>query len=402
MPQYTYKCKDLQGKKHKGQINAPDKTTAMTELKKQKWIVYSLKEYNPTLWSTEIYFGNPVKNKHFIIFCRQLSALTRAGVSIVESIRVLAEQTESKPLKKALTSVSASMLKGNSFSHSASEYKQIFPPIFINMIRAGEESGNMEDTLDRLATYFEKAHYTKEKVKSAMMYPMIVGLISVIVIIYLMNFVVPRFVGVFEDLGTELPLITKLVISTSDSMQAQWYFWLIGIIVIVVGFQLFKRSKLGSYILDYVKLKMPVFGMLNQKSMIAQMSRTLSSLYASSVPVLQSLTIVERVVDNKVIGNVLNESKDSLRKGLPLSEPLKKSWVFPPLVTQMIAIGEETGTLDEMLGKVAEFYEKDVENLVDRLKSLLEPLLILMLTGVVGTIIAAILIPMLSIYSNLG
>ncbi|NBI27999.1 type II secretion system F family protein [Chengkuizengella marina] len=402
MPQYEYKCKDVQGKRYKGVLTSLDKSTAMSELKKQKWIVYSLKDYNPTLWSKEIYFGNPVKNEHFIIFCRQLSALTRAGVSIVESVRVLAEQTESKPLKKALTSVVTSMLKGNSFSQSTSEFKHIFPPIFINMIRAGEEAGKMEDTLERLAIYFEKAHYTKEKVKSAMMYPMIVGIISFIVIIYLLNFVVPRFVTVFEDLGTELPLITKIVISTSDSMQSQWYLWLLGVILLVVAFQGFKRSQFGSYILDVMKLKIPFFGKLNQKTVIAQMSRTLSSLYASSVPVLYSLTIVEKVVDNKVIGKVLHESKDSLTKGLPLSEPLKKSWVFPPLVTQMIAIGEETGTLEEMLEKVAQFYEKDVENLVDRLKSLLEPLLILMLTVVVGTIIAAILIPMLSIYSNLG
>ncbi|MFS1512761.1 type II secretion system F family protein [Chengkuizengella sp. SCS-71B] len=402
MPQYEYRCKDLQGIRHKGVLNSLDKTTAISELKKQKWIVYSLKEYNPTLWSKEIYIGNPVKNEHFIIFCRQLSALTRAGVSIVESVRVLAEQTESKPLKKALTSVSASMLKGNSFSHSVSEFKHIFPSIFINMVRVGEEAGIMEDTLDRLAIYFEKAYYTKEKVKSATVYPMFVGVISVIIIICLMNFVVPKFVNIFEELGTDLPLITEIIISTSNSMQTQWYFWILGVILLLMVFLWFKRSQFGSYILDVVKLKMPVFGRLNQKKVIAQMSRTLSSLYASSVPVLQSLTIVEKVIDNKVIGRVLHESRESLRKGLSLSDPLKKSWVFPSLVTQMITIGEETGTLDEMLGKVADFYEKDVENLVDRLKSLLEPLLILMLTGLVGTIIAAILIPMLSIYSNLG
>ncbi|NDI35405.1 type II secretion system F family protein [Chengkuizengella sediminis] len=400
MPQYVYKCKDIHGKRQKGILNAVDKAAAMLELKKRKWIIYSLNDHNPSILTKEIYIGNPVKNTHFIIFCRQFSALTRAGVSIVESVRILSEQTESKPLKKALAEVANSMLKGNSLSQSASEFKKIFPPIFINMIRAGEEAGNMDDTLDRLATFFEKAHYTKEKVKSAMMYPMIVGVISIIVVIYLLNFVVPRFVSVLEDLGAELPLITRIVISLSESMQQDWYFWILGVILLIVGFQWFKRTSFGSHLLDYIKLKMPIFGVLNQKSAIAQMTRTLSSLYASSVPVLQSLSIVERIIDNKVIGKVLLQSQESLRKGMPLSEPLKKSWVFPPLVTQMIAIGEETGSLDDMLSKVADFYEKDVENMVDRLKALIEPLLIVFLTVVVGGVIAAVLLPMFSIYEN--
>lgn len=220
-------------------------------------------------------------------------------------------------------------------------------------------------------------------------------------VIYLLWAIVPQFVTMFESFDAELPAITKMVLALSKSIQGQWYFWILGVLLLVVAYQITKRTEKGAYVLDYAKLKVPVFGKLNQKGSIAQFTRTFSSLYASSVPILQSLAIVEEVAGNKVIGRYIRSASDSLRQGNPLSEPLKKAWVFPPLVTQMIAIGEETGALDTMLSKVADFYEMDVENTVDRLKSLLEPLLIAFLAGVVGVIVAAIMLPMFSLYSNM-
>jgi type IV pilus assembly protein PilC len=269
------------------------------------------------------------------------------------------------------------------------------------MVRAGEETGNMEDTLDRLALFFEKEHYTREKVKSAMTYPVVVGIIALVVVAYLMKFVVPRFETMFTQMGAELPVLTKIILSLSRSVENQWYIWLLVIVLIVAAYQLFKRTDKGAYAIDLMKLKIPVFGPLNQKGAIARMTRTLASLYASAVPVLQSLSIAEKVVGNLVISKYLRDSQDSLRRGRSLSEPLRKAWVFPPLVSQMIAIGEETGSLDEMLGKIADFYEKDVENMVDKLKALLEPLLIVFLAGVVGVIVAAIMLPMMQIYNNI-
>lgn len=400
MPQFAYHVKTTGGKQLQGRLNSMDKSSAVEELRKRGLTVLSVEEIRKSVLSTEIYIGNPVKSIHFIIFCRQFSTLIRAGVTIVEATNILAAQTESKPLKKALVDVSSALLRGIPFSRAVQEHKRFFPPLFVSMIRAGEETGDLEGTLDRLALFFEKAHTTKEKIKSAMTYPAVVGLMSIASVIYLLQGVVPQFVTMFESFDTELPAITKIVLALSKSMSHQWYYWVISLVVLIVAYQIYKRTERGRYVLDYAKLRVPIFGKLAQKGAIAQMSRTLSSLYASSVPVLQSLTIVEEVVGNKVIGGYIRKSGESLRQGNSLSEPFKKAWVFPPLVTQMIAVGEETGSLDQMLAKIADFYEMDVDNTVDRLKSLIEPLLIVFLAGVVGLIVMAIILPMFTLYSS--
>lgn len=401
MQQFEYQVKTSGGKQLRGKLSAVDKSSAMEELRKRGLTVFSLVETKQTILSMDIYIGNPVKPIHFIIYCRQFATLIRAGVSIVDATRILAEQTDSKPLRKALIDVNSSLLRGISFSQSVQDHKKIFPALFVSMIRAGEESGDLEGTLDRLALYYEKQHSTTEKIKSALTYPVTVGVMAVAAVVYLLWAIVPQFVSMFESMNAELPAITKIVLALSESIQGQWYIWLLAVLVLIVAYQVFKRTERGAYWLDYAKLKLPVFGKLNQKGSIAQFTRTFASLYASSVPVLQSLSIVEEVAGNKVIGQYIRSAGDSLRQGKPLSEPLKKAWVFPPLVTQMIAIGEETGALDQMLSKVADFYEMDVENTVDRLKSLLEPLLIAFLAGVVGIIVAAIMLPMFSMYGNM-
>lgn len=401
MALFEYQVKTAAGRPIKGKLTATDKPAAMDELRKRGLTVFSLVERKTSILQADIYIGNPVKTIHFIIYCRQFATLMRAGVSIVDATRILAEQTDSKPLRKALVDVGSSLLRGIPFSQAVQDHKRIFPPLFVSMIRAGEESGNMEGTLERLAVFFEKQHTTTEKIKSALTYPITVGVMAVGAVIYLLWAIVPQFVTMFESMNAELPAITKMVLALSKSIQGQWYFWILGVLLLVVTYQITKRTEKGAYALDYAKLKLPVFGKLNQKGSIAQFTRTFASLYASSVPILQSLAIVEEVAGNKVIGKYIRSASDSLRQGNPLSEPLKKAWVFPPLVTQMIAIGEETGALDTMLSKVADFYEMDVENTVDRLKSLLEPLLIAFLAGVVGLIVAAIMLPMFSLYSNM-
>ncbi|THF76942.1 type II secretion system F family protein [Cohnella fermenti] len=402
MADFIYQVKSQAGRHIKGKLSAMDKSAAMEELRKRNLVVLSLVEQRNTLLSMDIYIGNPVKGEQFIMYCRQFATLIRAGVSIVDATAILAEQTESKPLKKALADVHTSLLRGVAFSQAIVEHKKIFPAIFVNMIRAGEETGDIEGTLDRLALFLEKQHVTKEKIKSAMTYPAVVGAIAILACIYLLKAVVPQFVTMFESMNAELPAITRMVLALSNSIEHQWLFWLLGIVAIIAAYQAAKRTRKGGYWIDYAKLKVPIFGKLKQKGAIAQMSRTLSSLYASAVPVLQSLSIVEELVANKVIGGYIHSAADSLRQGNPLSDPLKKAWVFPPMVTQMISIGEETGALDQMLSKVADFYEMDVENTVDRLKSLLEPLLIVFLAGIVGTIVAAIMLPMFSLYGEMG
>lgn len=401
MPNYAYQVIDEKGKLQKGMLGAPNKSSAIAELKKKGLIVKTIEEKQKTVWQTEITFGAPVKMEDFVVYLRQFATLIRAGVSIVDATNILSNQSESKALRQALIEVTDKLRKGSALSAAVGDYPKIFPAIFVNMIRAGETAGNLDEVLDKLAHQFEKDYFTVEKVKSAMTYPIVVGTVAMISIAFLLTNVVPKFAGMLVAAGTEVPALTRTVMSLSDSLMHQWYIWIAGIVALVILFKLVVSMPKGRFALDYFKLKMPIFGVLFRKAAIARFTRTLGSLFHSSVPVLQALTVVEKVIGNAVIAQVINESKDSLRAGKSLSDPLSKSWVFPPLVTQMIAIGEETGALDQMLNKIADFYEQDVDNTVDKLKSLIEPLLLLVVASIVGTIIASIMLPMFKIYETI-
>ena len=315
---------------------------------------------------------------------------------------ILAVQTESKALKRALLEVEGDLRSGRPLSEATARHKKIFSNMFINMVRAGEAGGRIDETLDRLAVYYEKQHDTKQKVISALMYPAVLTVVAIGVVIFLLVSVVPTFVDMFNDFGGELPAITKFVMGASAFMQSYW--WLVMLLAagLVFAIMFLRNQKQSRYYFDYVLLRIPIFGKVLQKAVIARMTRTLSSLSASSVPILESMRIVEKVVDNEVIAKVIRESHDSLEQGQSLTLPMKSHWVFPPLVSQMIAIGEESGSLDAMLSKVADFYEKEVETTTDRLKSLIEPTMIIIIAALVGTIVLAIMVPMFEIYQYVG
>ncbi|MDW2875789.1 MULTISPECIES: type II secretion system F family protein [Bacillaceae] len=401
MPRYKYSGRDLKGKKS-GIISAASKREAMLQLKKDSIRVTELTEIAETLLTKELSIGNPVKLQDFVIYLRQFSTLLRAGVTVVDATGILSEQTESKALKKALVEVEQDLREGNPLSDAAAKHRKIFSSMFVNMIKAGEAGGNMDDTLERLAVHFEKQHFTKQKIVSALAYPVAVAIIAVAVVIFLLVSVVPTFVEMFKDFGGELPAITQFVLNSSEFMQAYWWLVVILFIALFVGFTAVRSNKSSKYYLDYALLRMPIFGKMLQKAALARMTRTLSSLFASSVPILQAIAIVENVVENEVVAKVLKKSRTSLEEGRSLTEPMRKHWVFPPLVSQMIAIGEETGSLDEMLSKVADFYEREVESSTDRLKSLIEPLMIVFLAGIVGTIVTSIMVPMFEIFNHVG
>ncbi|MGD6853800.1 type II secretion system F family protein [Bacillus infantis] len=401
MPRYKYSGRDMKGKKS-GIISAASKREAMLQLKKDSIRVTELNEVAETLLTKELSIGNPVKLQDFVIYLRQFSTLLRAGVTVVDATGILSEQTESKALKKALVEVEQDLREGNPLSDAAAKHRKIFSSMFVNMIKAGEAGGNMDDTLERLAVHFEKQHFTKQKIVSALAYPVAVAIIAVAVVIFLLVSVVPTFVEMFKDFGGELPAITQFVLSSSEFMQVYWWIVVILFIALFAGFTAVRSNKSSKYYLDYAFLRMPIFGKMLQKAALARMTRTLSSLFASSVPILQAIAIVENVVENEVVAKVLKKSRTSLEEGRSLTEPMRKHWVFPPLVSQMIAIGEETGSLDEMLSKVADFYEREVESSTDRLKSLIEPLMIVFLAGIVGTIVTSIMVPMFEIFNHVG
>ena len=401
MTVYRYSGRSTEGKFSKGTVTATNKAAAISKLRKQGVNPREIEE-SKSILHKELSLATSVNSQDFVIYCRQFATLIRAGVSIVESTKILAEQTGSKPLAKALIAVEEEIRSGISFSDAANKFPKVFPPLFVNMIRSGEATGNMDDTLDRMAVYFEKQFNTKKKVQSALTYPLVILFLTVVVALFLLLYLVPSFMDMFTSFDAELPLITKITIAFSDWLKSYWWIMFLLIAVVVIGFSYFyKKNEQFSYGVHYVLLKMPVFGTLLQKSAIARMMRTLSSLFSSAVPILQALTIVEKVVGNPVISKVVGESRNSLERGSSLSAPLEKSWIFPPLVTQMTSIGEETGSLDLMLSKIADFYEDDVDRTVDTLKSLIEPLMILFLAGVVGFIVAAIMMPMFSLYEQM-
>ena len=400
MARFKYEGRDRKGKRQ-GTVTAGSKREAMIKLKDEGIRVIEMTEVPETLLTKDISFGNPVKLQHFVIYLRQFSTLIKAGVTVVEATSILSAQTESKALKKALLSVEQELREGNPLSEAVSKHKKIFTPMFINMVKAGEVSGNLDETLDRLAEHFEKQHYTRQKIKSALAYPVVVGIIAIVVVIFLLVAVVPTFVTMFADLGGQLPAITRFVLSSSEFMQSFWWIVAIFIFAIVFLFTYLNSKSNTKYYLDYMKLRMPIFGNLMQKAALARMMRTLSSLFSSSVPILQAMSIVEKVVENEVLAMVIRDSRESLEKGRSMTEPMHKHWAFPPLVTQMIAIGEETGALDAMLSKIAEFYEKEVETGTDQLKSLIEPLMIVILAALVGTIVTSIMVPMFDMFNQI-
>ncbi|MTD29669.1 type II secretion system F family protein [Planomicrobium sp. YIM 101495] len=400
MARFRYEGRDRK-KIRSGVITATNQRGAIEKLREEGIRVTNILQLEETTLQKDIQIGNPVKREQFIMFLRQFSTLMRAGVTIVDAVHILSQQVESKPLQKVLVQVDDELRKGNSLSSALAEHPKIFEPLTVNLIHAGELSGNIDESLDRLATYYEKAYQTRQKVVSAMTYPAVVGVLAIGVVIFLLSSIVPMFVDMFASFGGELPLITQFVMAASEFVQQYWYLLLLIVAIIGIVFWMLRRDPKGRYFLDTVLLRMPIFGKIFKKSALARMTRTLSSLFSSSVPILQALTMVERVVGNEVIAKVVIEARDSLQRGGSLTEPMRNHWAFPPLIGHMISIGEKTGSLDHMLSKVAEFYEKEVEAETDRLKALIEPMMIVFLAVLVGTIVLAIMMPMFGMFENI-
>ncbi|MDG5470959.1 type II secretion system F family protein [Jeotgalibacillus sp. ET6] len=399
MARFKYEGKTKYGQK-KGIITAVTRKEAIQQLAVDGIRVLDIQEQQETLLNKDLAFGNPVKLQHLVIFVRQFSTLLKAGVTVVDATAILSKQTESKALKKALSAIELELREGNTLSDSSAKFNRIFEPFFINMIRAGEATGNLDETLERLGDHYEKQYNTRKKIQSALSYPIVVGLVAIGVVIFLLTSVVPTFVTMFADFGGELPLITQFVLNASGFMVSWWYLIVAGMIGLAALISVLKKHPSTKYHFDYAVLKIPLFGKLIQKAVLARLTRSMSSLFSSSVPILQALTIAESIVENEVMARVVKQSRESLEKGNSLTEPMKNHWAFPPLISQMIQIGEQTGALDSMLGKVADFYEKEVDNATEQLKSLIEPIMIVVLAGMVGTIVTSIMVPMFEIFND--
>src|SRR5690625_2336311 len=358
MLMFKYSGRTKEGDLKRGSVEGRNRQDAINKLRQQGISPRELTETKPSIFNRDLSIGgNTVNNEHFVIYCRQFATLIRAGVTIVEATNILAEQTDSKGLQRVLKIVESDIRTGTAFSEAVAKHPKAFPALFVNMSRAGEMTGNLDDTLDRMADYFEKQHSLKKNIRSTLVYPLVLSVLIIGVVIFLMVFIIPQFTSIYESFDSELPAITLMVLAISEFMQKLWWLILLVIALAIGLFAFMYRTNIAfNYAVHTALLKMPIFGKLLQKAAIARMTRTLSSLFSSAVPILQALDIVAKVVENPVISKVVKQSHKSLEAGGTLSEPLASHWVFPPLVHQMTAIGEQTGTLDYMLDKMADFY----------------------------------------------
>lgn len=399
MAVFLYKAKSKEGNVIKGKVEGSNKTHAIRTLSQMDLIVYEVEPVNDLL-NKDISIGKPLKQKDFVVFLRQFATLIEAGILLVNAIDLLAEQTESVALKEALVGISEDVKEGKSLSESMDLYPALFPKLLVQMIKSGEVSGNLQEVLDRMATYYEKQYNLKQKISTALTYPIVVSTFAIVITIFLLVGIVPIFGDMYASMGEELPFITQMVLGLSAAIQKFWWIFAFMILGLFYVFQQMRKKDSGVYFFDYLSLKLPVVGSFIQKAVLARMTQTLSSLLNSSVPILQAIDVTSDVVGNKVVEDVLQDARKSLERGESLAKPMEESWVFPPLIIQMIHVGEESGALDEMLLKVANIYEQEVNEASDKLQSLIEPILIIFLAVIVGFIVLSIVVPMFGLFNS--
>lgn len=394
MAQYNYKAMDKNGKAKKGSIEAINLDKAKEKLKSEGLIVQDIKEQGAGKKGG----GKKVKDKDLAVFCKQFSAVLNAGVTIISALEMMSEQLENKTLKRALQEAQSYVQKGGTLADAFKLNPKVFPPIMINMTAAGEMSGNLEICFDRLTTHFETANALHSKVKGAVTYPIVILIVVVAVVAVLLVGVIPQFSQMFDDLGSELPAATQMLVNLSDFLQHKWYILVIIVAAIVFGLKAFGKTEPGSLMYAKIGIKFPLFGNLTIKSAAATFSRTMATLMASGISLIDAVEQVAKMINNRIIREALLDAKTQIAKGVPLSKPLRDCGIFPPMLPQMTKIGEETGNIEDMMDKVADYYEMEVNDATDALTAAMEPLIIVIMGVVVGGIVMAIYSPMLSMY----
>lgn len=395
MAQYNYKAMDKNGKAKKGTIEAVSEDKAKEKLKAEGYIVQDIKEHGT---GGPKFAGGKVKDKDLAVFCKQFVSVLNAGVTIIAALEMMGEQMTNKALQRGVREAQSYVQKGGTLADGFKLNPKVFPPILINMVRAGEMSGNLEVCFERLTSHFENNNKIKSKVKSAVTYPIVVLLVVIVVVIVLLTGVVPQFADMFNDLGSELPKATQMLVDLSEFLKTKG--WLAALIVvgIVVALRMFGKTEPGSLLYAKIAIKAPVFGNLTIKSAAATFSRTLATLMASGIPLMDAIEQVAKMINNRIIREGLLDAKNQVAKGVPLSKPIKDMGIFPPMLPQMTKIGEETGNIEDMMDKVADYYEMEVNDAADALTAMLEPMIVVLMGVVVGGIVLAIYSPMLSMY----
>jgi type IV pilus assembly protein PilC len=410
MALYSYVAKDALGKVVRGTSEAENENVLVRRLRERGYWVQKVTpeqvgagpaEAAPR--RTRFTLLSRVSGRDLAIFCRQFATMINAGVSLVRCLSVLEEQSTSVRLKEIIREIQASVQAGETLSRALSRWPRVFSPLFVGLVRAGEVGGVLDETLNRLSTFLEEDQKLRRKVRSAMTYPVLVLCFASGIVIGLVTFILPKFMDLFQELGIkELPWMTEQLVRFSNLLTTKWYMLILGVVGFVIAVQRYTRTRTGRRHWHWLKLKLPVFGKLNHKVALARFSRTLSTLMTSGVSILQALETVAGAIDNEIMADAILAARAAIREGERIGDPLAKSGLFPPMVVQMITIGEETGSLDAMLSKVADFYEAEVEGTLQSLTAALEPLLIVTLGVIVGFIVVSMFLPLIAVIQNLS
>lgn len=402
MATFVWTGKTRQGTLQRGEVSAKNREEVIALLRKQNVLVTSIQQKARALSLTIPGLGGGVSDKDIVVFTRQFATMIDAGLPLVQCLEILTAQTENKVLAKTIGEVRQDVEAGSTYADALRKHPKVFDALYVNMVAAGEAGGILDTILNRLAKHIEKAMKLKKQIKTAMVYPAVIMCVAVIIIAILMVWVIPVFAKMFSDFGGALPAPTQLVVSASYFMKSNIIYMIIGVGVFIFAFRRFYRTPMGRKLVDRVALRLPVVGDLIRKAAVAKFTRTLGTLISSGVPILDGLSIVAKTAGNKIIEEAVMMTRQSISEGKTIAEPLGQTKVFPPMVVQMIAVGETTGALDAMLSKIADFYDEEVDAAVTALTSLLEPMLMVFLGVVIGFIVVAMYLPIFGMAGAVG
>ena len=410
MADYSYIAIEKSGKEIKGSMESDSREKVEQKLRSQGCIPLEIKEQNALQKDIKIGVGKKVKTRDLSVFCRQFVSMLRAGVSIVEALDMLSIQTENKTLSQAIREVRTEIGKGSTLSEAMEKQNKVFPPMLVNMVEAGETSGSIDKSLERMAIQFEKEAKLKGMMKRSMMYPMVLGVVALVILIVMLTYVIPNYMEMFEGYDFDMPALTLAIMHMGDFVKNHAILLVAIIVAIVIGIKSWKKTESGQEFFGTRAIKIPVFKNLNIKTYSSVFARTLSTLMQAGIPMIDAVDSVANTMTN-ILYNIchcichkreLLKAKEEIAKGVPLSEPLKNGGLFPPMVVHMMAIGEETGEIEEMLDKLADYYDEEVEVTTQTVLALLEPMIIVFMAIIVVILIAAIMGPMLSLYNGVG
>lgn len=401
MADFSYIAINKDGKEVKGSIQAESIPSARFKLKAEGMTPVTIKEQGLLDKDINLGFEKKVKSRDLSIFCRQFTSIINAGVPVVDALRMMGDQTPNKALKKAIVDTREFVQQGMTLTEAMKKSPKVFPSMFINMVEAGEASGNLDLAVSRMGQQFEKSAKLTGLVKKAMIYPIVMLTVAITVTILMSIIVVPKFASMFEEMGSQLPLATRIIVSFSDVLIHQWYLIIFTIVALVLLLRTFGKTEQGMIFFGTLAIKVPIFGKLNVKSYSAKFSRTLSTLVSAGISITSAIEITSRTMSNILFQRAMQKAKEEVEQGIPLSVPIRKSQVFPPLVYNMLAIGEDTGNIEGMLDKVAEYYEEETEIATASLAELMQPVIIVVLGVLIGGLVLAMYQPMISIYGSL-